>query len=239
MAPTSLTAKLARIYVEVDRFAKTKTVSGSGPSFKYTPVEEIADELRKKMGDAGIVMVPSHIEVVASEDAGTTKSGTTRWRHVVLVDWTLTDGTDSLTVSSVGESMDTGDKGMNKAQTAARKYALIGAFQLSTGDDPDTRHPEPAEYRRPAARKAPEDPVKARFNHLRGFGGSDEEIVARLRKSGVNASAELADDATWDRVLRAFDTAAGAGAEGKLSDPPGPPDEGTPALAASSLGGEL
>jgi hypothetical protein len=26
---------------------------------------------------------------------------------------------------------------------------LLGAFQLSTGDDPDNRHPEPAEYRRP------------------------------------------------------------------------------------------
>lgn len=143
----SLAEKLARIYQDVDRFAKSKQITGQGPSFSYTPVEEIADDLRKRMGAEGIVMVPSQIDVVATEDAGTTKSGTTRWRHVIRVDWTLTDGTDSLTVSSVGEAMDTGDKGMNKAQTAARKYALIGAFQLSTGDDPDDRHPEPAEYR--------------------------------------------------------------------------------------------
>ncbi|PND71890.1 ERF family protein, partial [Escherichia coli] len=85
------------IYREVQRFEKTKAVTGQGPSYKYAPVEEIADALRVEMGKRGIVMVPSGAEVVASEDAGTTKSGTTRWRHIIRVTWTLTDGTDSLT----------------------------------------------------------------------------------------------------------------------------------------------
>jgi hypothetical protein len=181
----SLAEKLARIYGDVDRFAKSKEITGSGPSFSYTPVEEIADDLRKRMGAEGIVMVPSNIEVVATEDAGTTKSGTTRWRHVISVDWTLTDGTDSLTVSSVGEAMDTGDKGMNKAQTAARKYALIGAFQLSTGDDPDNRHPEPAEYRRP------------RPSAPRPSGRSDTGVISeaqRRRLFAIAASAGKSND---------------------------------------------
>jgi hypothetical protein len=198
----SLAAKLAEIYVEVDRFAKSKKVTGTGPSYSYTPVEEIADYLRKAMGERGVVMVPSSTEVYASEDAGTTKSGTTRWRHIVRVDWTITDGTDSLSISSVGESMDTGDKGMNKAQTAARKYALIGAFQLSTGDDPDRSHPEPASYRSRPKAPVPTAPKKgsdttALAQELMATAGKENEaaLLEALRGAGIS-SADLADEKT-------------------------------------------
>jgi hypothetical protein len=214
----TLAAKLARIYADVDRFAKSKQITGTGPSFSYTPVEEIADDLRKRMGAEGIVMVPSGIEVVASEDAGTTKSGTTRWRHIIRVDWTLTDGTDSLTVSSVGEAMDTGDKGMNKAQTAARKYALIGAFQLSTGDDPDDRHPEPAEYRRqrPAPRpSAPGDAgVISEAQRRRLFaiaassGKSNEQVKATIVDlTGQDSSKGIPRD-KYEAVIAAVEASA-------------------------------
>lgn len=183
----TLAAKLAEIYTEVDRFAKSKQVTGSGPSYKYTPVEEIADYLRTAMGARGVVMIPCHTEIHVSEDAGTTKSGTTRWRHIVKVEWQITDGSDSLMVSSVGESMDTGDKGMNKAQTAARKYALIGAFQLSTGDDPDRSHPEPAAYRH-----KPDTGALAR--ELIATAGDEGALVMALRGAGIK-STDLADEA--------------------------------------------
>jgi hypothetical protein len=37
----------------------------------------------------------------------------------------------------IGEAIDVGDKSSNKAMTAARKYALIMAFNIETGLDPD------------------------------------------------------------------------------------------------------
>lgn len=188
----SLAAKLAEVYVEVDRFAKSKKVTGTGPSYSYTPVEEIADYLRKALGERGVVMLPSATEVYCSEDAGTTKSGVTRWRHIVRVDWTITDGEESLAVSSIGESMDTGDKGMNKAQTAARKYALIGAFQLSTGDDPDRSHPEPATR----SRRSSGPDTNALARELLGIAGKANQhtFTSLLKEHGIS-SADLADEA--------------------------------------------
>lgn len=40
-------------------------------------------------------------------------------------------------VTTYGDGIDTGDKGTGKAMTYADKYALMKAYKISTGDDPD------------------------------------------------------------------------------------------------------
>ena len=40
-------------------------------------------------------------------------------------------------VKTFGDGLDTGDKAPGKAMTYADKYALMKAYKLSTGDDPD------------------------------------------------------------------------------------------------------
>lgn len=246
----SLAAKMAEIYLKVDRFAKSKQITGGGPKFKYTPVEEIADALREAMGNRGIVMVPEEVEVLTSEAAGVTSSGNTIWRHVLRVVWHITDGTDSLRVASVGEANDASDKGANKAQTAARKYALIGAFQLSTGDDPDARHPEPA-ARRPGRSDWQGDPppprngtvdVKARARELMGLAGDKTALTQALFSAGIGSS-QFADEKTWERAQQIAREVAGQ----KPSAPPSAdPDRGEPAPAEepqvpgqTRLGGSL
>lgn len=187
----TLAQKMAAIYCDVPRFEKSKKVTGSGPSYDYTPIEAIADWLRIEMGKHGIIMVPSKITPLIYEEAGVTRSGTTRWRYVMLVDWTITDGETSITVSSMGEAIDTGDKGSNKAQTAARKYALLGAFQLSTGaDDPDARHPD--------APKPPAEVARERADFLLSV-GPKAVVVAAMKDAGIK-SADLHDGKTYDEA---------------------------------------
>ena len=40
-------------------------------------------------------------------------------------------------VESYGRGLDPADKGFGKASTYARKYALLNAYKIATGEDPD------------------------------------------------------------------------------------------------------
>lgn len=49
-------------------------------------------------------------------------------------------------ITSYGDGIDSGDKATGKAMTYADKYALMKAYKISTGDDPDQEaSPEPQE----------------------------------------------------------------------------------------------
>ena len=45
--------------------------------------------------------------------------------------------TEFIDIKSYGDGIDTGDKATGKAMTYADKYALLKAYKISTGDDPD------------------------------------------------------------------------------------------------------
>jgi hypothetical protein len=47
------------------------------------------------------------------------------------------------TVESFGKGIDSGDKGYGKASTYARKYALLNAYKIATGEDPDKDQSKP------------------------------------------------------------------------------------------------
>lgn len=50
--------------------------------------------------------------------------------------------TEYIDIKTYGDGIDTGDKATGKAMTYADKYALLKAYKISTGDDPDQ---EPSE----------------------------------------------------------------------------------------------
>ena len=58
-----------------------------------------------------------------------------------------TDGSSVETVN-VGEAMDSGDKGFNKAMSIALKYSLLQMFLIPTEEqkDPDATTPEETDY---------------------------------------------------------------------------------------------
>lgn len=49
----------------------------------------------------------------------------------------LEEPTQRISIESFGKGIDTGDKGFGKASTYARKYALLNAYKIFTGEDPD------------------------------------------------------------------------------------------------------
>lgn len=139
---TSLVAELARIEAQIERLPEDGKVSGGGPTYRFASIDAMSDVVRPMLGAAGLVMHPVQVRIVESTSYPRANGGLS-WRTVLHVTWHVTDGLGVIAVVSVGEAIDTSDKSANKAQTAARKYALKGLFHLSTGEnaDPDAHRP--------------------------------------------------------------------------------------------------
>jgi hypothetical protein len=110
-------------YKAVSDFAVTKRVKEAEARHKllsmpvkqellHNEVIRVADKERDKLTYSFIVKMTTRLIDVENPDA--------------FVD-----------VESIGHGLDSGDKGFGKASTYARKYALLNAYKIATGEDPD------------------------------------------------------------------------------------------------------
>ncbi len=118
--------------------------NGKAMGYAFRGIEDIDAVLCGLTAEHGIVVCPrvTNREVIH----GLTKNGGYNAHVYLTVDWAFTheDGS-SVTVTTVGEAMDTQDKAANKAMQAARKYAYILTFMIPVaGDDTEIYVPEPA-----------------------------------------------------------------------------------------------
>lgn len=90
-----------------------------------------------------LVSIPIKQDLVLSEKLKTLKSdGSEAIKFVDDIKMTLRiinldDISQFLDVESFGKGLDSGDKGFGKASTYARKYALLNAYKIATGEDLD------------------------------------------------------------------------------------------------------
>lgn len=139
----TLAEKLAAIAGSLKRFEKDDRVTGTA-GYAFASVDSMSDVIRPAMAAHGVVMYPRAVEVIECQqyvrdrvsNSGETYQ-TIQWRTVVKVTWHVADNREVMTLESVGEALDTSDKSANKAQTSARKYAMIQLFNISTGDERD------------------------------------------------------------------------------------------------------
>lgn len=129
----SLAEAMCRVMEQVSYLQKDKEMRGGG-SYKYISVEAVISALRPEMVKQGIVLVPADMQLVVAEVINGKMN-----RVMLRVTFTLKHAAtgEEMPVCTVGEAMDIGDKASNKAMTAARKAALIIAFNIETGNDPD------------------------------------------------------------------------------------------------------
>lgn len=154
--PKGLHRKLAEVMAEAGRIPKNGTAPQAMGGFPFVQVGDAADVIRKALGERGVSMLPSSVDLIG-ESEHTTKSGAAMTTMTVRTTWTLVDGETGQTaqIQSIGSGADMGDKASPKAQTNAMKYALLMGFLLSTGDDPELtdssdRKPKAAKPDKPA-----------------------------------------------------------------------------------------
>lgn len=105
--------------------------------YNYAGEADLLAVLRPAMLEAGLILLPSLVDQVWTDEHGNT--------HIVM-EYTLAHVSgdvwpETLRIPGSGNDMSSkgrlGDKGPYKALTGANKYLLFKLFQIETGDDPE------------------------------------------------------------------------------------------------------
>ena len=139
----NLWQRIHAVSTEVGRVAMTLAVdTGKGKSYKAVSINDVVDSLIPVLAKYRLVVVPGTKEIIEQTQLTTTTQYGERSQFFIRLkaEFTIVNidkPTETLTVCGYGDGIDSGDKATGKANTYARKYALIDAFNLSKGDDPD------------------------------------------------------------------------------------------------------
>lgn len=101
----------------------------NGMQYRFVSHDAVTAKLRPALIEHGILAIPT-VESM-NQDGNRTEV------HMLVTFTNIDDPKDSTAIRSVGFGIDSQDKGPGKAVSYAFKYALLKAFCLETGDDPE------------------------------------------------------------------------------------------------------
>lgn len=139
----NLFEKIQAVSNEIKNIEKNMQV-GKG-QYAYKAVSDLDVILSVKDAETKykIISIPVRQEMIKSEIVKTMKdNGNESINYVDIIKMTiriinLESPKDFIEIESFGRGLDTADKGFGKASTYARKYALLNAYKIATGEDPD------------------------------------------------------------------------------------------------------
>lgn len=149
--------RVAAITAELGTVAKNLSVKAGGGSYKAVSERDIIDAVKPLEEKYRVYSYPSNRTILESDTLENEKtySGnvtkTTSFFTRVQTEYTflnIDNPDDRFTTLVFSEGIDPGDKGSGKAMTYADKYALMKAYKISTGDDPDQNGSEENHYNR-------------------------------------------------------------------------------------------
>lgn len=250
-----LAMRVAWVSGQLPVIQKDGQMNAPGQNYRYTSVDQLAELIVPLMARAQLALVPHGATELLRLDTDTpTRNNGVQWTCVVRCGWALVgpDG-DTLIGSSLGMSLDSSDKGLNKAQRFAEKNALQAYFHPSSGEDPDAHAPDMGrrERQQPAQHQpaqhdpepTPEQKANTRFlNVCRGLedrlGITElEHVNDWMASRGAATKMDLLTPAVWDRVRADLSGATAPGAATPQGDAQRPGDSGTAASPADP--GEL
>ena len=149
--------RVAAITAELGTVAKNLSVKAGGGSYKAVSERDIIDAVKPLEEKYRVYSYPSAREIIDDEilegektyNGSTTKTTTFFTRiQTVYTFVNIDEPKETFSTIVFSEGIDTGDKGSGKAMTYADKYALMKAYKISTGDDPDQNASEENNYQR-------------------------------------------------------------------------------------------
>ena len=128
--------QICKAMADIDAIGKNSKNLQQG--FMYRGIDDVYNALNPIMAKHGLFICPEVLDMKREER--TTKNGSVIIYTVLTVKYTIfaSDGSN-VTLTVVGEAMDSGDKGVNKAMSIAMKYAMFQLFFIPTeAVDPDS-----------------------------------------------------------------------------------------------------
>lgn len=191
-------AAIPAIIAEVGPVGKTTKNQQQG--YMYRSADDISDALHDALGTHGVFATCKVEDLVRSERAS--KSGGSL--QVVTLKATYTfhakDGS-SVSTEAIGDGMDSGDKAVNKAMTAAYKYALIQTFAMMGHEDSERDSPEVAPAKGTATARSD---AKAKADKLaaeHGMNTADKLELTEAERIYVNDATQQIAEASTVEIL--------------------------------------
>ncbi len=139
--------KIQAVSMEIKNIEKDMTVGTGNYSYQAVSDQQVTLLVKEAEKKNKLLSVPVKQELISHDvhkiikkngDEGLTYVDNIKMT-VEIVD--LETG-ESIEIESFGKGIDSGDKGLGKASTYARKYALLNAYKIATGEDPDAHKSE-------------------------------------------------------------------------------------------------
>jgi hypothetical protein len=184
---------LAKVMSEVGVVGKSRKNTGQG--YQFRGLDDVVAAVQPVLAANGVLVVPRVVER-EREEFKTAKGGA-MFSVRLLVEHTFyaPDGS-SVVCTTLGESMDSGDKASNKAMSAALKYALTETLMIPTYEadrdiedaSPEVAHHEPVQ-RPPQQHRPPPNGQGAQppGREPGADDGDDERLAAGVEKARTMA----------------------------------------------------
>lgn len=138
-ASCNIFQRMLRAQTMIETVSKNLEVSTGQRLYKAVSERDILDAVKKIENECGIYSYPQSREILELKET-TNKNGIVSFwvRLEVTYRFVNVDNpSEYIEVKSYGDGIDTMDKAPGKSMTYADKYALMKAYKISTGDDPD------------------------------------------------------------------------------------------------------
>lgn len=112
----------------------------------FRGIDAVMNELHDLFANNGVFILPEVLDYTVTEKV-TVKGGLLYYTRAKIKFHFVADDASEVCTINVGEAMDSGDKGMNKAMSIALKYALMQMLLIPTEEQKDPDEATPPETR--------------------------------------------------------------------------------------------
>ena len=208
METKNIYQRMSLITAELRTVAKNLTVStGKNNSYKAVSERDVLDAVKPLEEKHGVYSYPAKRTVLESNllesestyNGQTTKKTTFMTRIETVYRFVNVDNPDDyIETTTFAEGIDAQDKGSGKAMTYGDKYALMKAYKISTGDDPDQDASKEENYTKKTDKsitkqKTPREKLIAKLDEL----GIDKNAYAKEKGLGKDTTPE-----TYEMLLK-------------------------------------
>ena len=197
--------KMAEITAEINTVAKNLQVdTGKGKGYKAVSEADVLAAVKPIEKKHGVYSYPYEREIVDSGELvnqtqyGERKSLFLRVRTIYR--FVNTEKPDEyLDIVTYGDGVDSQDKAPGKAMTYGDKYALLKAYKIQTGDDPDQNASGELVSQNIRTQKIGTDKIAAISSRANGMGLPIETIMHQYRLASIG---DMTEEQFYDCVQR-------------------------------------
>ena len=195
----SIVQRMANATNDIKGVAKNLTVqAGVSGSYKAVGETDVLIAVRDAEQKNGIYSYPASRELTDAQIIEKQTKNGVRTEYFMRLKTVyrfvnIDDPTDYIEVTSYSDGIDSGDKACGKAMTYGDKYALLKAYKIPTGDDPDQWGSDD-NAGKPRGRTAPQKPTREQLTARILKMYTDEQMEIMLSNLKVKGLQELSDD---------------------------------------------